>query len=113
MKKRILQVNQLIQRELSRILLREIEFPSGCLVTVTRVEVSPDLSEAKVYVSCLPEEKNAQVLKILENRVYDLQQELNKRLTMKKTPRIKFIQEKKTKEAGRIEELLEKIKKKG
>ncbi len=38
MSKRIPQVNQLIKKELSQIILREIEFPVGVLVTLTRVE---------------------------------------------------------------------------
>jgi ribosome-binding factor A len=111
MKKRILRVNQLIQKELSNILLREIEFPLSTLVTVTRVEVSPDFNLAKVYISCLPEKNSSLILRTLKNQIYHLQQELNKRLTMKIVPRIEFVEEFKTKEAGKIEELLERIKK--
>ena len=110
MSKRIQRVNQLIKEEISQILLREVEFPSGVLITVTRVESSVDLNQAKVYISCLPEEKTSKVFQILNRQVYELQQKLNQRLQMRPIPRIKFIEEKETKEAGKIEEILEKIK---
>jgi len=112
MSKRIQRVNQLIKKELSQILLREVEFPAGVLMTVTRVESSLDLNQAKVYISCLPEEKTLMVFQILNRRIYELQQELNQRLRMRPIPRIKFVEEKETKEAGKIEEILEELKSK-
>lgn len=110
MTKRIPRVNKLIKKELSQILLREVEFPSGVLVTITRVEASPNLGEAKIYVSVMPERLISRVFQILNRQIYEIQQALNKRLKMRPVPRIRFIQELKAKEAGRIEELLEKIK---
>ncbi len=112
MSKRIPRVNQLIKKEISQILLREIEFPEDTLVTVTRVETSVDLNQAKVYLSCLSENKTTKVLQILDRKIYDLQQILNKRLRMRPIPRIKFVKEKETKEAGKIEEILEELKSK-
>jgi len=109
--KRIQRVNQLIKKELSQILLREVEFPAGVLMTVTRVESALNLNQAKVYISCLPEEKTSMVFQILNRRIYELQQELNHRLRMRPIPRIKFVEEKETAEAGKIEEILEKLKK--
>lgn len=110
--KRNLRVNQLIKKELAQIILREINFPKDLLMTVTRVETSANLIQAKVYVSVMPENKSTQVLEILNKYIYDIQQKLNKRLKMRPIPRIIFVQEKKTQEAARIEELLEKIHKK-
>ncbi|MDO8436409.1 MAG: 30S ribosome-binding factor RbfA [bacterium] len=110
MKERILQINQLIKRELSQIILREIEFPLDVLATITRVETTRKIDEAKVYVSCLPESKAKLILNILNRCIYRLQQLLNKRLRMRPIPRIVFIEEKETIKAGRIEEILEKIK---
>lgn len=122
MVKRIQQVNQLLKRELSQIILKEVEFPTDILVTVTRVETSPNLNQAKVYVSVMSfgqriffkrdlEKPNQKVIETLNRKIYDLQQKINKRLKMRPVPRIKFIEEKETKRAGRVEELLEKIKK--
>jgi len=81
------------------------------LVTITRVETTANLSEAKVYISCLPETEIPEIIHILEANIYDIQQYLNHRLVMRVVPKIKFVEEAKTKEAGRIEDLLRKIKK--
>ena len=109
---RVQRVNQLIKKELNQIILKEIDFPKDVLVTMTRVETSANLIQAKVYISVIPADKSDQVSAALKYNIYDLQQELNKRLRMRPIPRIIFIQEKKTQEAGKIEELLEKIRKK-
>jgi len=112
MNNRIQRVNQLIKKEVSQIILREVDFPKDVLVTVTRVETSRDLKQAKVYISVMSKDKHTQVLEILNRQIYNLQQRLNKRLKMRPIPRIKFLEEEKTAEAGRIEELLEEIHKK-
>jgi len=112
MSKRIQRVNELIKRELSQILLRDVEFPRDILVTVTRVETSPDLRESRVYVSTMPAIKSREILKVLNQLIYGIQQEINKRLKMRPIPKIIFIREEKVKEAARIEEILEKLKKK-
>lgn len=109
--KRIQRVNQLIKKELSHILLKEVEFPEDTLVTVTRVEASNDLREAKVYLSVLPENQAEKIIRILNYQIYNIQQFLNKRLNMRPIPKIRFLEEKETAEAGRIEELLEELKK--
>lgn len=107
--KRNLRVNQLIKKELNRIILREVDFPKNVLVTITRVETSSNLIQSKIYISAIPESQNPQVLEILNGQIYDIQQALNKRLKMRPIPKIIFMEEKKTQEAGRVEELLEKI----
>jgi len=109
--KRIPRVNQLIKKELSQIVLKEIEFPKGVLVTVTRVETSLDLNQAKVFISSLPESHTERVLSILNRQIYFIQQKLNKRLKMKFIPKIEFREEKKTREAGEVEGILERLKK--
>ena len=108
---RIQRVNQLIKRELSQLLLREANFPKNILVTITRVVTSPNLIESRVFISTVPEKDIKKVLEILNRRVYDFQQKINRRLRMRPVPRIKFLEDKETAEAGRIEELLEELKK--
>lgn len=111
MSNRILRVNQLIKKELGKILLREGNFPKDALVTLTRVETSPDLREAKAWISVLPEEKTPEIIRILNKSIYDIQQKMNKTLKMRPVPKVKFLIEKKTKTAARIEEILENLKK--
>ena len=109
---RVKRVDQLIKKELSQIILREVNFPPNVLVTVTRAETSANLIQSKIYISVMPENEITSVFQALDNSIYDLQQQLNKRLKMRPIPRIIFVKEEKTEEAGRVEELLEKINQK-
>lgn len=111
MSQRIPQVNQLIKKELSQIIYREIDFPLDVLVTLTRVETTFDLGEAKIFISSFPTEKSKNVLLTLDKNIYQLQQILNHRLRMRPIPRIRFVEEKETAEAGHIEEILATLKK--
>lgn len=117
-------INELIKQELSKIILKEIEFPQEVLVTLTRVETSSDLRNSNVYVSIISmissenknelvisQHKNSKILEILNKNIYTLQQKLNKRLRMRLIPKIKFLEEKTIDNAIKIEEILEKLKK--
>lgn len=110
MTERIPQVNELLQQELGAILLRELDVQENTLVTLTRVDTAPNLQQAKIYISVMPEEKAKEVLKLLQKEVYEIQQLLNKRLNMRPVPRIEWVLEEKTAEAQEIEEILDKIK---
>ena len=112
MANRISRVNELIKREVSKILIREVEFPKDILTTVTRVETSSNFIQSKVYISVIPENQIIKVLKILNQQIFGIQQILNKRLKMRPIPKIKFVEEKEVKEAAKIEQLLGEIKRK-
>lgn len=104
-------VNELLRKEIGEIFLREIDFPEGVLATITRVETSSNLIQAKVYISVLPENQNQKVLETLNKLIFTVQQKLNRNLRMRPVPRIIFCLEDRIKEADRVEELLEGLKK--
>lgn len=110
MKKRIARVNSLLKKELSQFLLEKFNLPAQVLMTITRVETSLDLRQAKVFVSIFPKEKSQEVLQSLKEKNYQIQKIFNKRIKMKFVPKISFLEEKMTAEAGRVEEILEKLK---
>jgi ribosome-binding factor A len=112
MSDRILRVNQLLKREVSQLLLKEVDLPQNILATVTRAETAVNLSEAKIYVSVIPEKEKKRVLYVLERKIYHLQQKLNKKLQMRPMPKIRFLAEKGTEQAGRIEKILAELKSK-
>ena len=107
---RIKKVNEVIKRELGRVILKEIDLPKNILVTLTEIETSKDLRDCKVFVSVLPEEETSNVLRVLEKEIYELQQILNQRLVMRPVPKIRFFQEKRLKETQKIEKILDEIK---
>lgn len=111
MAKRIERVNELLKEEIGNILLKDVEFPEGVLATITRVEVSPNMFEAKVFISVFPDNKTDNVFNILNKIIYGIQQKINSRLRMRPIPRISFVREEKTREAARVEELIDETKK--
>ncbi len=81
--RRIERLNKVIKVELGQIILREFEFNEGVLVTITRVDTSPELSQAKVYISVFPEKNAKAILNILVGQIYFLQQKINERLPIR------------------------------
>ena len=110
MSQRIKRVNSLLKEEVAKLLLKEIDFPREVLVTVSKVTCSPNLIEAKVYISCLPQERWREVSRVLKKNIWSLQKKLDKMLKMRPVPKIIFVQDKEIEKAARVEELLERIK---
>ncbi len=108
---RLVKVNELINIEIGKILQSELELPSGVFVTIVSVDTSRTLEHAKVKISVLPLEKADQVLKEIKNQIYDIQQILNKKLIMRKIPKIRFEIDTTEERASRIDRLLDIIEK--
>lgn len=87
---RIRKVNMQLRRDISEIIVREIELPLDVLVTVLSVDSSRDLQHAVVYVSVLPDGKRASTLELLRKRTGLVQHLLGDRLRFKFTPKISF-----------------------
>lgn len=82
-------VGELIRDELSNFFLRELEFP-GKVLTITTVEVSGDLSHAKVKVSVLPSGGEEDILRKLVKMRGHFQHLLNSKLNIRPMPEILF-----------------------
>ena len=88
---RIGRINEEIQRELSD-LLRSVKDPRvHGLVSIVRVDTTPDLHYAKIYVSVLNKEDGKEVLKGLRSAGGYLRRELGRSLNLRNTPEIHFI----------------------
>ncbi len=112
MTNRIEKVNSLLEHEIGKIILRDFNF-SGSLVTLTHVDATANLIEARAYISVFPETETDKVIQTLNKGVYDVQQKINRTLNMRPIPKIMFKRDKETSTASRVEELLEKIKESG
>ncbi len=104
-------VDELIKRELGRIFLREIEAPEGSLITITQAETSPDLLEARVWISVFPIHFAGRIMKEINRKIGYLQGLLNRRLIIYPLPRIRFILDQTEEKADEIEKVFDKIKK--
>lgn len=107
MSDRIAKLNSLVQQEVATILSREVEFPSGMFVTVSKAEVAVDAESAKVWLSVLPATHEDEVLKIVTHRIADIQSILNKRLVMKFVPKLTFILDRSQERVANITQVLD------
>lgn len=90
MNHRLDRVREVIKRELSEIIPREIAF-KATLVTVQQVDITPDLKQCHVYVSAIgTESEKKAALTALEHRSKILQHNLSKRVILKYTPQLHF-----------------------
>ncbi len=108
MKHRLLRVNELLKRELSVLLVREITF-ENLLVTVNQVDVTPDLKSAHVFISVLGSKGRKEVLPKLEASRVALQSALSKHVVLKYTPHLVFHLDDSIERGDRVLEILQEI----
>ena len=82
-------LGKLIREELSKIIVRELEFP-GTVVTIASVTITDKLDFARVKVSVWPSEKAREALKTLALAKRDLQYALMKKIRIKTIPHLGF-----------------------
>ena len=109
MKHRLERVNEVIRRELSELINREVTFEAA-LVTVQQVDITPDLKHAHVFVSVIGSEAEAKaaMAKLHDSRT-TLQHLLSKRVVLKFTPKLHFKLDESIERGTRIINLLEQI----
>lgn len=90
---RTTRVAELLREELADLILREVKDPrvSRGLISITEVQVSPDLRRATVYVSHLGnDEERDEALKGLQNSAHFMHRELMHRLKLRNVPELVF-----------------------
>lgn len=103
-------VGELIHRELSKLLMREIRDPRLSDVTITEVRVTPDLLLARVYFSVLGDgEAEKEALAALERAGGYLRTQLAERVSLRFAPELEFRLDKSAEYGRRIDELLDQI----
>jgi ribosome-binding factor A len=108
MKHRLLRVNELLKRELSVIIAREISFESA-IVSISHVNVGSDLKNAHVFVSVLGAESGASVMSKLEAHRVALQAELARHVVLKYTPHLVFHLDESIERGARVIEIMQKL----
>ena len=108
MKHRMLRVNEVVKRELSGIIAREMSF-EGALVSINHVEVTPDLKNAHVFVSVLGTQARESVMSKLTSHRPALQAELARHVTMKYTPHLIFHLDNSIERGTRVIEIMQEI----
>jgi len=102
-------VADLIQRELSDLLRREVRDPRVGMVTLTSVDVSPDLSHAKVFFTTLKKEHLEETTKGLQRAASFLRSQLSRRMSMYTTPELRFVYDESVERGDRLSQLIDSV----
>src|SRR4030043_1438014 len=111
--KRSQRVGDLLREEIADIVIYKVKDPRIGFITITGVDVTDDIKNAKVYVSILKDEDKETTLEILNTAKSFIRSELSKRLRMKFIPSIEFRLDISIDYGSRIDKLLSEIKGKG
>ena len=104
-------VAETIKREMAEILANKLRDPrlTG-MISVTEVEVTPDLSVARIFVSMLaPDDARDRALEALTHSAGFVRHELAPRLGLREMPEIRFLLDTSIQQGARVEELLRRI----
>jgi len=99
------QIVSLVRRAVQQELLRGVNDPRvRGLVSVVRVAVDPDLAEARVFVSVLPEEHGRLTVAGLQSAAIHLQRRIQADLPLRRMPHLRFVLDDSLKKAAAIDE---------
>jgi ribosome-binding factor A len=98
-----------IQRELSDLVQRELRDPRVGMVTITSVDVSPDLSHAKVFFTILEQQKLAETSAGLKRSAGFLRSQLAKRIKLYTTPELRFVYDESVERGDRLSRLIDSV----
>ena len=103
----------LIKQELSTMLIRDVKDPRVKFVTITGVDVTNDLSYAKIYVSLYgSEEQQEQAWKGLQSGLGFFRREIDRRIDLRVAPILSFHKDTSMEYSSHIESILSELKKK-
>jgi ribosome-binding factor A len=103
-------VADLVRAELSRLVLTEARDPELRRVTITDVEMPPDLKSARVFFSCLGgDAEREKASDALRRAAGYLRREVGQRCRLRYAPELHFISDRSLERGARIEELLHRV----
>lgn len=111
-RQRVQRVAEQMKKEIADILKNEIKDPRLGFVSVTEVELSPDLRYAKVYISIFGDEQaKKESLEVLVRATGFVRREIGQRLSLRFVPEITFKFDPSIERGARIAELLHQVRK--
>ena len=102
-------LGDLIQRELSELIRLEVRDPRVGMVTITSVDVSPDLSHAKVFFTVLEKQDLEKTAEGLKRSAGFLRSQLAKRIKLYTTPELRFEYDESVERGDRLSRLIDSV----
>ena len=112
MSRRLDRVNELLRAELSTLLIRQIKDPRlQGVISITKVETSPDMRTAKVFLSVMGDPETRQsALDGIQSAATYLRRELRTRLVLRHTPFLKFTLDQSMEDANQLLKIMNDIR---
>ena len=110
--KRQKQIGSLLNEELNQIFQRlGLSMIDGGMVSITSVKITPDLLEARIYVSLFQVKDPESTLKKIEERAWEIKKELTARVAkqLRRMPELRFYLDDTLDQVFKMEELFKKI----
>ncbi|HYF32904.1 MAG TPA: 30S ribosome-binding factor RbfA [Chitinophagaceae bacterium] len=112
--KRQKQIGGLLNEELNDIFRRlGLNMINGGMVSITSVKITPDLLEARIYLSLFQVKDAKEAMKKIEEKSWDIKRELTNRVKqqLRRMPELKFFQDDTLEHVFKMEELFKQINK--
>jgi ribosome-binding factor A len=103
-------VGEQIREDLSELLAREVHDPGIGFLTITRVQVTSDLQNARVYYTTLGDaQARKQTSRALDRATPFLRRQLGRRLQLRRMPELQFFFDESVEKLDRVERILQEI----
>ena len=102
-------LGDLIQREVSDLIRLEVRDPRVGMVTITSVDVSPDMSHAKIFFTVLEKDTLQDTLAGLGRSAGFLRSQLARRIKMYTTPELRFAYDESVERGDHISRLIDSV----
>ena len=103
-------LGDLIQREVSELIRLELRDPRVGMITITSVDVSPDMSHARLFFTMLEKDKLDDTLQGLKRSAGFLRSQLARRMKMYTTPELRFEYDESVERGDRLSRLIDSVK---
>lgn len=103
-------VAEAIKKRMGEIIVRRLKDPRVGLVSVTRVEVSADLKQARIFVSIYGDKENQEkTIEALESAKGFIRQEIGRGMKIRYLPKISFWMDSSIEDSFRLKEILDSL----
>ena len=104
-------VGEQIREDLTELITREVHDPGIGFITITHVDVTPDLQQARVNYTTLGDDKaRRDTRRALERAAPFLRRQLGRRLRLRRIPELQFFYDESIERHDRIERILQELK---
>jgi ribosome-binding factor A len=100
-----------IRKELSILIAREVQDPGIGFLTVTRVKVTPDLQQARIFYTIIGDEKaRKETARALGRALPFLRRQVGQRLRLRHVPELQFMYDETIEQQDRVEKIIQDIR---